>query len=262
MQQEQYFQAIGIVKGDIVLHSDGLLKLSVMYKAQVGRSRQLVQKLIPLQAGLGRSHIYNALKKDVQRNGGANRRLLVYPKIVHLPDRSVDWTTKFIVAGFESSQQESPPIFNQLDDFHFLISGFYQFIPVCRVPCLSVMRNATQESIQRAKSIDNKTIKQKMCKGTHIPVDFVKFQIEPPFKFSPRNPSTKTRKFIKVKCYYEPENDLFMVTHRSKLISAAEAPKYLSVAKKKKYNTSEKPKRNASPKPRKKVTPSPKTVRA
>lgn len=220
------FQAIGVIEAHIELNKNGrdILHASFDYTFRDGYTRSQDIASYELHISNGRKHVFKALIKDIRINGEGNRRLIVYPKVIHLPQKDKLHILKFALVGFQSSHRNND-LMNNLNHGEFLLSGFWQFIPVCRQPCISVMRNYT-EQMQDELAQHNANAK-KLSKATHVPV-FWKAP-EKPFKFNPMNPKTIDRKFVKTKAVLSPERNNFAVVSSSELMS--QSPKYMYLPK-------------------------------
>jgi hypothetical protein len=91
----------------------------------------------------------------------------------------------------------------------FQLCGLWQFIPVCRTPCISVFKNFTRERLDFIKQ--SETIRKvKFMKASHLPL-FWRDTPVPPFRFNPKAPKEEQGKpvFIQVKARFSPRRDAF-----------------------------------------------------
>lgn len=235
------FQAIGVIEGECQLS----LKSS---------SITIQDKKYKLFWISQRKKVFDALLKEVERTG-AKQKLLVYPRIIHFPDRDKEHIIGFQLVGFAGGKDEA--LTSELKSGEFKLSGLWRFIPVCRTPCISVLRNFTE---QRLEFVKNKEIdqlkKQKFLKGSHIPVMW-RDSVVPPFRFNPKAEKEEQGKpfFVSIKCKFNLERGTFNFI--SLLAPPLQEPPKFLKAKKDKKNIKGKPKED---KPKSKKPASPKTL--
>ncbi len=154
-KQEPMFQGIGIIRGDVFIEDD---------KASI----KIAANSYPLTyAGGSRRKAYDALLKAIQETGIAQRRLTVYPRIIHFPGDK-PYALGFQVVAFDKQDAPTEGVSGELQDFEIKLSGLWQFIPVCHLPCISVFKNFTKERLEYVKSapLDKKLA---FMKASHIP---------------------------------------------------------------------------------------------
>ncbi len=122
------FQAVGIIKGDITIDGDKTF-------VTIGG------KLYALYYASTHKRAYEALKKEMESTGITQQKLIVYPRITHYPGGKQPYRLGFQLAGFVGHEASGDGLQSVLEDLEFKISGLWQFIPVCRVPCISVFKN-------------------------------------------------------------------------------------------------------------------------
>ncbi|VXD24141.1 conserved hypothetical protein [Planktothrix serta PCC 8927] len=192
------FQAIGIIKGEVNLGDVSTIKIGdkeyrLFYIA--GRRKQA----------------YEALKKEIETTGNTTQRLIVYPKILHFPDKEKSHIVAFQIIGFISSDptRKQHPLNSELKDFEFKLCGTWQFIPVCRTPCISVFRNFTQDRLAWIKEAEAAK-KVKFMKASHAPLLW-KDSVVRPFRFNPRLEKEEQQKtyFVELKARFLPDRDVF-----------------------------------------------------
>ncbi len=224
---EFMFQAIGVIVGDVEF--DGM-KASITIKDKTYR----------LLCPSGKEKIYLALKSEVTHSGNKKQRVAVYPRIKHLPakDAAPLWSWELI--GFQG-RQEPKGIFAELKDFEFKLHGLWQFIAVCRTPCISVYKNYDYERGKFMKESEAAD-KVKLAKALHLPTLWRDAPVRP-FKFNPKAAKKKKAqdkdkdekkefaRFVQVKAKFMPQRECFGFICE---LSPAEekAPRHLRVSKK------------------------------
>ncbi|HEY9650277.1 MAG TPA: hypothetical protein V6C95_06415 [Coleofasciculaceae cyanobacterium] len=226
-----FFQAVGIIKGDITFDEDKTFV--TIGEQQYGLYYASIHK-----------RAYDALKLEIENTGVTQQRLIVYPRITHYPGGKQPYRLGFQLAGFvghDASGQGLPTI---LDDLEFKISGLWQFIPVCRMPCISVFKNFNHQRLEYIKSapLDKKV---NFMKASHIPVMWRDAPV-PPFRFNPKLDKETQGKasFVQIKARFNSARNNFEFVE---LLATPrlEPPSYLKAGKKDKLEVA-KTKRAAS----------------
>ena len=210
------FQAVGILPGVVVFDSPSA-------------SITVEGKQYPLYYSTEHRGAFQALKMNVKATG-SSQRLIVYPHIRHFPKREDTYQLGFQVVGFVGKPVEGC-ISEELTDFEFRMAGLWQFIPVCATPCITVLKNFSQERLAFIKEADV-SAKVKFMKGSHIPLLWSNPPIRP-FRFNPRLDKEQQGKapFVQVTARFLPERDAFeFVAMRS--LPATNSPKFLKAGKK------------------------------
>ena len=148
-----------------------------------------------------------ALKQQIA-NFGAEQRIIVYPRVLHLPDRNKPPViNSFQLVGFDDGVRQG--VARELDDNEFKLFGLWQFIAVCKCPVITVHRNFTPEQYAYFKTLDDER-KKYFGKAQHIPL-FWKDAVVPPFRFNPKldKEQQAPRYFIGVKARFLPGRDSF-----------------------------------------------------
>ena len=216
-KQRAIFQAIGVIKGEVNFTEDG--------KATV----TLRGKEYSLLWASPKRRSYEALKKEIEATGNHTQRLVVYPKAIHFPKRDQPHVLAFQLVGFDKGQ-DTQGISQVLNDFEFKLSGLWQFIPVCRTPCISVLRNFTPERLEYIKQADPAT-RVKFMKASHIPLLWRDAPLQP-FRFNPKAGKDQGHPvFVQIKAKFLPQRDVFSFSEQ--LASPSEkAPRFLKASKK------------------------------
>jgi len=172
---------------------------------------------------------FDALKKHIANTGNNNYRLIVYPKIIHFPGRDKPHQIGFQLVGFDGGNNEG--MYQELKDLQFKLSGIWQFIPVCQVPCISIFRNFTEQRLEYIKLADV-TKRVKYMKASHIPL-FWKDALVPPFRFNPKVPKEQQGRpyFVSIIAKFLPYKNAFGFESLAQM-PIAEAPKFLKASKK------------------------------
>ncbi|WP_053221575.1 hypothetical protein [Limnoraphis robusta] len=191
------FQGIGILKAEVHLTEDrSIIKLG---------DQEYRLFYIPGR----RQKAYNALKKEIETTGNLVQRLIVYPKLFHFPRKEQPHGIGFQLVGFVSDKNTKSGVEEELKDGEFRLCGLWQFIPVCRVPCISIFRNFNDERLAWIKEADP-TRKVKFMKASHIPLLWKDAPVRP-FRFNPKLEKEEQGKphFVQVKAKFLPDRDLF-----------------------------------------------------
>ncbi|MEW5856943.1 MAG: hypothetical protein AB1861_06125 [Cyanobacteriota bacterium] len=216
--QEVCFQAVGVIKGDITFSEDKTL-------VTIGG------KQYELYYAGNHKRAYDALKKEIENTGITQQRLIVYPKITHYPGGKQPYRLGFQLAGFVGHEATGEGITSELEDLEFKISGLWQFIPVCRVPCISVFKNFNKQRLEYIKSapVDKKV---NFMKASHIPVMWRDAPV-PPFRFNPKLDKETQGKasFVQIKARFNSARDNFEFVSLLGM-PREEPPNYLKAGKK------------------------------
>ncbi len=193
------FQAVGVITGEVNFILDGENERSTI---------TIGNKEYPLFYASSKKRAYEALKKEIEATGESTQRLVVYPKFTHFPGRDQPPNVGFQVVGFDKGRQPEG-ISEQLKDLEFQLCGLWQFIPVCRTPCISVFKNFTKERLDHVKQSEPAK-KVKYMKASHLPL-FWRDALVPPFRFNPKAPKEEQGKpvFVQIKAKFVPHREAF-----------------------------------------------------
>ncbi|MFK0733533.1 MAG: hypothetical protein ACFKPT_07945 [Gloeotrichia echinulata GP01] len=228
------FQAIGVVTGDVqfIFQDD---KNKYIANITIG---QYQYNLYPIGSG-SKSNAFNGLRKYIESTGISKQKLIVYPKVTHYPGKEQQHKIAFQLVAFEKQMVEDliekevieSSVSRELNDFEFKLSGLWQFIPVCRTPCITVMKNFSDERLQYIKQAEL-TSKVNFMKASHIPLIW-KDALVNPFRFNPKAEKEQQGKamFVSIKARFIPGRDVFGFDSLV-AIPQEEAPKYLKAGKK------------------------------
>lgn len=212
-----FFQAIGVISG-VVKISDDQTTIAIENKE------------FPIFYARRNRIAFDALKKEVERTGDT-QTLVVYPKIIHFPDRDKPHLISFQLVGFAGGTENESSATKELTPLEFKLSGLWQFIPVSRTPCISVFKNYSPERKEFVKATDNLALKVKFMKASHIPL-FWKDALVPPFRFNPKLDSNLQGKpfFVSVKAKFNPQRGIFEFDSITSM-PQEKPPRFLKVSK-------------------------------
>lgn len=241
-----HFKAVGIVRGEVNFGEDGIN--TVVIGGKTYRLKYSSDKVRAIRA----------LKLQIQNTANNEQRLIVHPRVIHFPNREQPYIFYFELVGFEGRLTQGKGIFNELNDFEFKMSGLWQFIPVCRTPCVSVFRNFTEERKLFIKAAEP-LVKLRFVKSSHLPLIWQSAS-STPFRFNPRldKENQGHPKFVQLKAKFVTARDSFMFLEEL-AAPLEEAPRFLKASKQDKAEQRKKtPPTNAI---KKKLVPKPKLAR-
>jgi len=210
------FQAVGILPGEVVFDNPGA-------------SITVEGKQYPLYYSTEHRSAFQALKMNVKATG-SSQRLIVYPQIRHFPKREDTCQSGFQVVGFVGRKPIEGCISEELQDFEFRMAGLWQFIPVCSIPCVTVLKNFSQERLVFVKEAAVSE-KVKFMKASHIPLLWSNPPVQP-FRFNPRLDKEQQGKapFVQISARFLPNRDIFEFT-ALRCLPAGNPPKFLKAGK-------------------------------
>ncbi|MBW4566315.1 MAG: hypothetical protein KME32_35735 [Mojavia pulchra JT2-VF2] len=219
------FQAIGVITGDVSFIFE---EQRNKYIANITIG-QYQYNLFPNGSSWSKSASFNGLRKQIESTGISKQKLIVYPKITHYPAKEQQHKVAFQLVAFEKENVENS-ISRELSDLEFKLSGLWQFIPVCRTPCITVMKNFTDERLEYIKQAELSS-KVNFMKATHIPLMWKDAPVNP-FRFNPKIPKQEQGKamFVSIKARFIPGRDVFGFDSLLAL-PQDEPPKYLKAGK-------------------------------
>ena len=214
------FQAVGIIKGEVKFNDDDKKNpLSIV----IGNKEYGIHCATRHFAAL------SGLKKVIAKTGETTQRLIVYPKVMHFPKRDEAHRLWFQLIGFEAGNYENT-ISHDLKDNEFKLCGLWQFIPVCRLPCISVFLNFKKERLDILKASDDPAKSAKFMKTNHIPVLWRDAPIRP-FRYNPRAGKEQGHSmFVQIKAVFLPERDAFAFVEELGE-TMEEAPRFMKLPK-------------------------------
>lgn len=180
-----------------------------------------------------RRKVFKALRKEIESTGNHFQRITVYPRITHYPyyyqnDEIPDFANishlqedgkqkyyyqmRFQLTGFYKDRKPRG-IFSELGDREFMVSGRWQYISICKIPCISIYKNFDEELLKDIKRM-NPTRKALFLQSCHIPFRWENPRIKP-LKTMGKYKTEELEKtqpfFVKVKARFIPEDNLFEV---------------------------------------------------
>jgi hypothetical protein len=217
-----FFQAVGIIQADVT--SDGDKTFVTIGDKSYGLYYASTHKMA-----------YEALKKEITNTGITQQKLIVYPRITHYPGGKQPYRLQFQLAGFLKKEAPVDGLASLLEENEFKICGLWQFIPVCRVPCISVFKNFNKERLEfiKSASVDKKV---NYMKASHIPVVWRDAPV-PAFRFNPKLDKEAQGKasFVQIKALFNSERDNFEFVSLLGIPSDS-PPNYLKAGKKDKLS--------------------------
>ncbi|MBW4597744.1 MAG: hypothetical protein KME46_33770 [Brasilonema angustatum HA4187-MV1] len=217
------FQAVGVIRGDVTFTTENEKTVA---------SITIGAKEYPLFYAPKKQRAYDALKKEIEATGDRTQRVVVYPRFTHFPGRDQQPNVGFQLVGFDKGreEQEKDVPSKELQDLEFKLCGLWQFIPVCRTPCISIFRNFTKERLEHVKQSEPAK-KVKFMKASHLPL-FWRDAPVPPFRFNPK--ATKEEQgrpvFVQVKARFQPSRNAFEFDSLLG-VPLEKPPKFLKVSK-------------------------------
>lgn len=221
-QVNPIFQAIGIIRGDVQFdeRNKAVIKIG-----------ELEYPL--LSVGGQKKKAYYKLREEVNTTGITNYRLVVYPKVIHFPDRDTPYLLSFQLVGFVGINSEiskpKPGLDSQLNDNEFILRGLWQFIPVCKTPCISIHKNYSEARVKWIKGADA-LARVRFMKGSHIPLLWKDASVKP-FRYNPKAEQQGKTFFVAVKAKFLPQRNVFAFIEELGL-PLEEAPQFLKASKK------------------------------
>lgn len=222
--QSNFFQAVGVISGQIEINESGsFIKIG-------NKSYKLCFK---------KGGIFQQLKKEIEESKDCVIRLIVYPIFTHFPGRDKH-KINFDVIGFNGSKKQNNKkndLDEKLNSLEFKISGIWQYIPVCKSPCISVFRNETEELISALKKCDP-VKKAMLVKANHVPINFYGRNLPKAFRFvKPVEGENKNAGynpiFISIKAKFDPTTDEFNFLELL-CDPSTKSPRYLKLQKEEK----------------------------
>ena len=213
------FRAVGIIRGEVKFNDDEKNSITVTIN----------NKEYGLECNKKHFNALSGLKKEIAKTGETTQRLIVYPKVMHFPRKEMPHKIWFQLIGFDQGRYETG-VSTVLGDNEFKLCGLWQFIPVCRVPCISIFLNFTSERLEFIKASDDPATSAKFMKASHIPVLWKDSPVRP-FRFNPKAGKDQGHPFfVQIKAAFLPYRDAFgFVEQLEEPIE--QAPKFMKLPK-------------------------------
>ncbi len=237
------FSAVGIIRGEVTIDEE-----------ENQHTIKFGGKTYPLFYARKNYTAFTGLKKEIEASGdplcgselrsARNKRLIVYPKFTHFPKKEQPPRVGFQLVGFDKGGGEG--VTQELQDNEFKICGLWQFIPVCRQPCISIFRNFTRERLDYIKQAETQS-KVNFMKASHLPILWRDGPVKP-FRFNPKLKKEEQAKvyFVEIKAKFLPQRDCFGF---SEMLGEPleKLPKFLKASKKDKAEVQKTAKKNKPP---------------
>jgi hypothetical protein len=234
------FKAVGIISGEVSFNEQGVASIKIGDNSYRLGYCGLDQGEEIHRLGYKRRNtgVFFALRKYIETTGIAFQRLIVYPRFVHFPGRDRPCQLSFNLVGFVGPKHEEiarshaeGSVTNKFKDFEFELSGLWQFIPVSKLPVLTVFRNSNEARVRFLEGFTGQE-KVQALKAIHIPLKWQNSLVRP-FRFNPQGNKEKQGKppFIQVRTRFVPELNLFEVIESNSMPSAS-PPKFLKASPK------------------------------
>ena len=197
---DNFFQGIGVLRGEVIEEiEEERVRLYISVKTSSSTKKYQLFFTPRYRRSL------QALKLEIKNNGN-NQRLIVYPKILHLPGRDKPHQVRFQLVGFDNGSNQGVA---ELADFEFKLAGKWQFIAVCRTPVVSIHRNFSESDLEYYKSLEPDK-RKKYAQASHVPLLWRDSPV-PPFRFNPKVEKDQQGEtyFVKIKAKFLPDRDLF-----------------------------------------------------
>ena len=196
-EESLFFQAVGIVSGVVELDKE---------QPTIAINR----KEFPLLCFPPHTQVIKFLKKEIEATNSQYQKLIVYPRVVHFPQSNVRQQVKFCLMGYVGSgSHKGNQITDRLKNNEFQFKGLWQFIPPCKVPCITVYRNSTPELKRQLKEM-SEVARHKTLKANHIPVLWRESSVKP-FRYNRHLSKSEQGDlfFVQIKARFLPERDVF-----------------------------------------------------
>jgi len=194
-----------------------------------------------------RRKIFKALKKEIETTGEHRQLITVYPRVTHYPPyyqndeapyfhnisclqengkQKYFYQIRFQLTGFYKGRRPGG-VFSELGDREFMLSGRWQYISVCNIPCITIYKNFDEELLEDVKKM-NPTRKALFLQSCHIPLRWSNPPVEP-FKYRAKNKdSDNIPFFVKVKARFLPSENLFELVEDLNTLTQM-TPKFLKL---------------------------------
>jgi hypothetical protein len=202
------FQAIGVLRGEVTFDEQdrGWVKVK--------------NTTYPLIHCPKFYNTFHCLRNQPQKE----YKLIVYPRTAHFPQKDQPHALNFQLVAF-GDRDSNEGLFGKLAESEFYLRGIWQFIPVCRSPCITVYRNYSQGRKEFLKEANSRS-KITFFRSIHIPLLWK--DAPKPYKFSPKKKDSP--KFVAVKARFLPHKGVF--GFKEQLEDFQDPPSYLKISPK------------------------------
>lgn len=225
--EARIFQAIGVLIGEVEFIKE---EAKNKYTATISLGGNKY-KLLPQGSSRRGQAAFIGLRREIEATGVSHQKLIVYPQITHYPGRGEAHKLAFQLVGFEKEKDINKHVISkELNDLEFKLSGLWQFIPVCSVPCITIMKNYSEERLAFIQTAEL-ALKVSFMKPIHIPLLWKDSPVNP-FRFNPKLEKEQqgNRFFVSIKARFIPSRNMFGFD--SMLAPPGEPPKFLKASKK------------------------------
>ena len=208
-----FFQAIGVIEGLVAIEEKELWITLDEQKYHLG--------YVP-----HKKVFYDALVTEIEEAGSKVKKVSVYPQLTHNQDKK-EIEVKFSLVSVSKSEKNKA-LFKKLVPGEFQVSGFWQYVPFCDLPCVSIKRNYTKNLAYKIRKMDRRKAEY-FLRSNVIPLVWNKPSVEP-FKYNPKldKQNQMPRYFVRLKVAFTPlENKFTLVEQLEEPL--LEAPKYLKL---------------------------------
>ena len=204
------FQAVGVVEGIVSMEENS--KVSITIEGQKYALRYVASK---------KRH-YQELIEQLKVEKNLKQKLSVYPHYNHQGEKG---KLSFNLVSVEKKEKKGA-IFTELEPGQFKIAGFWQHIPYCSTPCVTILRNYQLSLAKKIEQIGKKKALG-LLQANHLPVIWSKASHEP-FKYDEELSKKKQmpRYFVQLKVRLKAESGLFEVLEEMG-VATTTAPRYL-----------------------------------
>ena len=221
------FQAVGVIEGIVSIEENGKVTITIEgQKYSLGYVTHSKKKN------------YQELVEQLKVEKNLKRKLSVYPHYNHQGEKGklksrdafgqkaypIDLLS-FNLVSVEKKEKRGA-IFTELEPGEFKIAGFWQHIPYCETPCVTILRNYQPSLAKIVKQMDKKKALV-LLQANHLSVMWSKASYEP-FKYDEELSKKKQmpRYFVQLKVKLKGESGLFEVVEETG-IATTTAPRYL-----------------------------------
>ena len=211
-QKAAIFQAIGVIEGRIEKGNNSRLSITLEgQKYPLGYTAK------------SRKRSYQVLLEELAPEISLVQKVLVYPNCNHHGKKGP--SLSFNLVAVEKIVKEEG-IFSELAPGEFRLSGFWQYVPFCDSPCLTILRNYNEGLAKTVKKMARKKASL-FLKANYIPLEWSDSPIEA-FKYNPEAEKSEQmpRYFVQVTAKLKAEAQKLVVIEQ-RGIPTTSAPKYL-----------------------------------
>lgn len=206
-----FFQAIGVIEGFVALEEEELWITLDKQKYHLG--------YVP-----HKKVFYDALVREIRDTGSKVKKVSVYPQLTHNQEKK-EIKVKFALVSVSKSEKDKA-LFKKLIPGEFQVSGFWQYVPFCDSPCVSIKRNYTKNLAKMVEKMETVQARY-FIRSNVIPLVWDEPTVES-FKYNPELEKHKQmpRYFVQLKVFFTPTENKFTFVEQLEE-PLLDAPKYL-----------------------------------